>query len=611
MAPAVAVGTAAAGLALAIVAAVLRPEAESRFLPGLPFGLAVDPLAAVVLPAVAAVTLLVLVFSAADVEDGRARFTGLMLLFAAAVAVTVTATTLTTLLFAWEVMGATSYALVGFSWRDRDKVGAGTTAFLTTRTADLGLYLAAGAALAGGGGLALADLPAAAGPWRDVVAAGVLVAALGKAAQLPFSFWLSRAMEGPSPVSALLHSAAMVAMGGYLLLRTAPLLESTGWAGPVTAWAGVLTALTLGAVAIAQSDLKQLLAASTAAQLGFVVLAAGVGSVSGGAAHLVAHAATKAALFLAAGAWLSALGTKQLTALPGAARRWPVVGACAAVGLLTLAGIPPLSLWATKDDVLAVAREQSVALYVAGLAAAGMSAAYAAKALWQLLRPIPPDADAGYDTEEVGNRRIRTPQVAPVVVLAAGAAVLGLLVWPPAGTELRAALGESGAPRPPLLDLVLSATVALAVVAAVARVDLPEPRWAARWLGLGILTDRLVTRPVLRLAELLARFDDRVLDRAVLSTGRAALAPARALARFDDRMLDGAVGGLSAGTLRAARGAAVADTAGVDGAAEGVAAVTRRLGGLARRTQTGQLHQYYVLATLVLGAGLALLLLTG
>src|SRR5699024_1868484 len=122
----------------------------------------------------------------------------------------------------------------------------------------------------------LAGLPQVPAGWRDVIAAGILVAAVGKSAQLPFAFWLSRAMAGPSPVSALLHSAAMVAMGGYLLLRSAPLLQATGWAATTTAWIGALTAVILGAVAVAQRDLKQLLAASTAAQLGFVVLAVGL-----------------------------------------------------------------------------------------------------------------------------------------------------------------------------------------------------------------------------------------------------------------------------------------------------------------------------------------------
>ena len=164
------------------------------------------------------------------------------------------------------------------------------------------------------------------GGWPlHLAALGVLAAALGKAAQLPASFWLSHARDGPSPVSALLHSAAMVAMGGYLLLRTAPLLAASGWADDAAAWAGALTAVALGVVAVAQFDLKQLLAASTASQLGLVVLAAGVGGTAAGAVHLVAHALVKSLLFMLAGLWLHALGTKELEGLRSAAARAAVV----------------------------------------------------------------------------------------------------------------------------------------------------------------------------------------------------------------------------------------------------------------------------------------------
>ncbi|KGH47523.1 NADH dehydrogenase [Modestobacter caceresii] len=609
VAPAVGIVTAGVVLVLSIAVALGRPAGSAPFLPGAVFGLAVDALAAVVLPAVAAVTLLVLLFAAADITGARARFTGLVLLFAAAVVVTVCATTLPTLLFAWEVMGATSYALIGFRWQERHRVGAGLTAFLTTRTADLGLYLAAGAALAAGSGLALTDLPELPAPWRDVAAAGLLVAALGKAAQLPFTAWLSAAMQGPSPVSALLHSAAMVAMGGYLLLRVAPLLGATSWAGPTAAWVGALTALLLGAVALAQRDLKQLLAASTAAQLGFVVLGAGVAAVAGGTAHLVAHAATKALLFLAAGAWLTALGTKQLPALRGAARRWPLVGICAGVGALALAGVAPLSLWATKDAVLAGAHEESLALYLVGLAAAALSAGYAGKVLWLVWQRLPADAETGYDTEEEGTRRVRVLQQAPLVVLAVGAAVLGLLALPPVADTLRRALGAGSAPTPGLVELAVSALVAVVVLLLVRIRPLqPLPGWLEGWLGLARATDVVVVRPVLRTAEALARFDDRVLARAVTGAGRGALRTARAAARFDDGVLDRAVAGSATAGVRLADATGRADLAGPDAAVRSLAAGTRWLGGWARRTQTGQLHQYYVSAAVVLAAALALLL---
>ncbi len=579
----VGVVTAAVTLLLSVVAAFARPEVDVAFMAGSTFGLAVDALSALMLPTVAGVTLLVLVFAAGDLTRGQARFHGYMLLFASAALLTAVATTLPVLLLAWEVMGATSYALVGFWWQEHRRVSSGLTAFLTTRTADLGLYVAGGAALAGGAGMALPDLAEATDGWRVVLAVGIAVAALGKAAQLPFSFWLSRAMDGPSPVSALLHSAAMVAMGGYLLLRTQPLLEASGWPGTAVAWVGALTALLLGAVAVAQTDLKQLLAASTSAQIGFVVLAAGVGSISGGAAHLVAHAATKALLFLAAGAWLAALGTKQLPHLRGVARRWPVTGIAATVGALSLAGVVPLSLWATKDAVLAPALERSTPLYVVAIAAAAVSAAYAGKLLVLVWRPATASAEAGYDSEEQGSRHIGALQQAPLVVLAAGAALLGVLALPPVGDSLRRALDEQSVPSATVVELVASALLALVVLGLVTRVRLPEPPLVRDWWRLEVVAHTVFVAPTMALGHRLARFDDDVLDRGV--------------------------GAVADGVAWLGRRSAALDVHVVDGAVESLASGTRRLGRLATRPQTGQLHQYYVQAVVLLAAAVLLLVL--
>jgi NADH-quinone oxidoreductase subunit L len=613
----VAVSVAALVAVLAVAAAITRPAVTVPFIEGADFALAVDPLSAVVIPTVALVAFLVLVFAssrnAAPETTPPSRFHGLMLVFIAAVMTTATAATLPALLFSWELMGAMSYALIGFRWHDAKRVSAGLTAFLATRTADLGLYVAAAAALAGGAGFALSELGESTSGWRHVAAAGILVAALGKAAQLPFSFWLSRAMEGPSPVSALLHSAAMVAMGGYLLLRTAPLLAATGWAAPAAAWAGALTALALGAVAVAQKDLKQLLAASTAAQLGLVVLAAGVGATAGGTVHLVAHAATKALLFLAAGAWLAALGTRDLDALRGAGRQWPVVGAAFAVGALSLAGVAPLALWATKDQVLAAALEVSPALYVAGLAASLLSAAYAGKALFSVLGARKARGAVQYGAVQYGGgdndaRRIGAWEQAPLVVLASGAAVLGVLALPPLGGRLRSMLGGESAPAAGWIELAVSAALALAVLGLVGRWGTPRPGWAAEWLGLERAAHRLAVQPVLRLADGAARFDDDVLDRGVLLLARGIRRAAGGAARSDDKGLDAAVGAVSYGGLRAAQAAARADSGGVDAAVESTARAARRFGRAARRPQTGQLHHYYVQAAAVLAAAAVLLL---
>ncbi len=585
---------------------------------GADLALRMDPLAGVVGVAVVVVAVLVLVFAAADVTGSTARFGGLMLLFVAAVLVTVTAGTLPTLILGWEVMGACSYALIGVEWRRPATVTGGTVAFLTTRTADLGLYLAAGAALAGGGSLDLDQLANAADPWRSVAAAGIALAAIGKAAQLPFAFWLSRAMEGPSPVSALLHSAAMVAMGGFLLLRVPGLLDRTPAVAITVAWIGALTTVGLGLVALAQRDLKQVLAASTSAQLGFVVLAAGLGGVGAGVGQLLAHAATKALLFLVAGAWLSALGTRRLSALRGVARRWPLLGVSATVGLLTLAGVAPLSLWAAKEAVLSVTLAGAGwPLYLVGLLGAALSAAYAGRVLAVIWSTREPET-AALDELEPGTRRIAPAMWPPLILLAVAAVALGVLALPSVSAALAAAVGGPDPAAGPL-ELIGSAVLALVVTAvawrlnAAGRHSAPRhlPHHLENWFGLERVARTVLLQPIDRLAGLLARFDDRVLDAGVEALAGRTAALAGASARFDDRTLDPGVRSAAGRTVTLAGVAGRFDRSGLDGVVEAFGRVVRRAARLARRSQTGQIHQYYLQSAAVVVVVAVLLIVIG
>ncbi|MEU0169679.1 proton-conducting transporter membrane subunit [Streptomyces iakyrus] len=573
-APIAAVATSVASLVLACLAAFDHPTAEAPLLAGLPLRFTVDGLSGLLVVTVTAVTVAILVFSVWDVRprEARARFFGLMLLFSGSMLATVTASNLVVLLMGWEIMGATSWALIGYWWRDPERVDAANTAFVTTRAADLGLYLAAGAALVGGQSesLALDRLDRADDPWLALITAGVIVAALGKSAQLPFSFWLSRAMQGPSPVSALLHSATMVVAGAYLLLRLQPLLDASGWGGPVVAWTGAGTALVLGLVAVAQSDLKQLLAASSCAQIGFMVLAAGASGVTGGTMQLMAHAAAKSLAFLVAGAWLTLLGAKALPALRGAARRHRTAGIAFTVAALTLAGVPPLSLWAAKDAVLAAALEDGGWLYAAGLAAAVVSAAYSVKALWFVWQP------SSGERGPAPSKDYRVPVVGgvPLAALGVACAALSVPAFPPVRDAVERVLTDRAEPVPAAWELVLSGAFALAASAAAwawGSRALPIPtairHWFGDWLGLEATARALFVRPVLGLARSLAAFDDRVLDRGVEGAARGVLR----LARHTDHGTEQRV---------------------VDGAVEGVASFTGTLGRWARRPQTGQLHQY-------------------
>ncbi|MFY1672717.1 NADH-quinone oxidoreductase subunit L [Plantactinospora sp. WMMB334] len=670
-------------LGLVGAAAVRRPAASAPLFAGIEAAVRVDGLSAVMVLAVAAVTVAVLLFAAADPElsgghraepaethdrtggrrsgarqqrrprgdghpadprpeAGRGRFFGLMLLFAGAMLTTVTATTLPLLLMAWEVMGAASWALIGFWWRERPRVRAARTAFLTTRAADLGLYLAAGAAMAGGVlSLRLDALPAATGGWLSVLTAGVLLAALGKSAQLPFSFWLSRAMAGPGPVSALLHSATMVAAGAYLLLRLHPLLAASGWGAPTAAWIGAVTALLMGLVAVAQTDVKQLLAASTSAQVGFMVLAAGTGGLVGGVAHWVAHAATKSLLFLTAGVWLAVLGTGRLAELRGAARRLPLVGAAFAAGAATLAGLPPLALWATKDRILAAAFAEQPALYAVGLAAGLVATGYGVKLAWYLFRPDPaggvPDgggadrgvpagagadrgvpAGAGADRGVPAGGGADSGMLVPLGVLGVAAVGLGALALPGPWRALRETLGIAAAPSAPGWQVAASITVAL-VGAALAWWCMPAARlrspgaarWPHRWLGLEAVAYRWLADRALLLGRALARFDDRVLDPAVSGLARTGPWLARTAARHAEARLDGAVRGVARAGLWVARTAGRTDDGLLDRLVRGLGAGGRRLGALARRPQTGLAHQHYAEFTVALAVLILFLLFVG
>ncbi len=322
--------------------------------------------------------------------------------------------------------------------------------------------------------------------------------------------------------------------------------------------------MVLGLVAVAQTDLKQLLAASTCAQIGFMVLAAGAGAVTGGTLQLIAHAAAKSLAFLVTGAWLTALGTKALPTLRGAARRHRTVGITFTVAALALAGVPPLSLWAAKDVLLAGALDESAALYVVGLAGAVISAVYSVKALWFVWRPaVVPD-----DTAEPLPYATRLP----LVTLAVSCAALTVTCFPPVRDAVERVLG-GGQPAPEAWELVLSGGLALAVSAFVwmrgpQLLALPGriAAWAADWLRLENAARALLAGPVMRLAA--------------------------ALSAFDDQVLDGAVEGVARGSVRLAQWTNTHVEGLVDGAVERVAGGTRALGRWARRPQTGQLHQY-------------------
>ncbi|HEU5431992.1 MAG TPA: proton-conducting transporter membrane subunit, partial [Thermomicrobiales bacterium] len=417
-----AVSLVAAGFALADVARGIESATIVPGLPGMPLRLTADPLGALLALTVAVVSFLIFTYAAGAMagDPGQTRFFAGMAFFAAAMQTLVLAGDWLLFLAAWELIGFASYLLIGF-WFARPGVGgAATRAFTTTRAADLGLYLGVFILTAAAGTTAIAASRQVGGAAAAVAGLALLVAAIGKSAQVPLQGWLQDAMVGPTSVSALLHSATLVVAGVVLLSRADPLLTpDVRFAIGVV---GGVTAVVAGLSAVAQRDVKRLLAASTSSQIGLMLLALGAGSVAAAVVHLVANAAMKSALFLGVGVFQHDRDSTAFAALAGVGRERRGVFAAVVVAGLALAGIPPLAGFWSKDAVIAAALDAPTALALAPLALAGalLTGIYVAR----MLRLLWGDASDGG----------REPEAATAELIAMGTGLAGL-------TALAAILG--------------------------------------------------------------------------------------------------------------------------------------------------------------------------
>jgi len=546
-------GVAVAGAAAAAVAPLVllvaaaggeRERSAFEWLPagGLEVGLRLDPLSAVMAATVATVGLVVLVHASGYFAADPRRRAALawLLAFLAAMQGLVLADGYLALLVFWELVGAASARLIAHSRDDPAAAPGAVRAFLTTRGADLGFYVALLALYAGAGTLAFgAERPD--GALGAVVGGGLVLAAIGKSAQAPLQTWLAGAMAGPTPVSALLHSATMVAAGVYLLARSHELLA--GWPLELAGWVGALTAVGGAAIALAQGELKRVLAGSTTSQLGLMFVGVAAGGPAVAVFHLVAHAAGKAGLFLATGVFQRNRATTELDGLRGAGRDDRAAFAGFAVGALSIAAVPPLAAFWSKDHIAAAA-ESEPAWFVLVLLAASGSAAY-------LLRPalVLLARDRAHDARErrqLGGplpRRGRGAMLAALAVLAVASLELGAV-----GAPLARFLGEAPLPTSTLsLALSLLALVAgAAAVLAGARAPAALIRAARRQLYARELQRALAERPVLAAAAAGELLETRRIDAAVDGVGRRALELARSQDWIERRGIDAAVDGLAA-----------------------------------------------------------------
>ncbi|MBA3306620.1 MAG: NADH-quinone oxidoreductase subunit L, partial [Thermoleophilaceae bacterium] len=381
-------GLLAAGFTLARVAGGARYEARLPGLPEFPLRLVADPLTATLSTVVAVVGALVMLYAVGYMgeEHDKPRFYAGMSFFVAAMQALVLAGDWVLLLGAWELIGLSSYLLIGFWYQREGVASAATRAFLYTRTADLGLYVGIFVLVTQAGTTEISETLRTGGAAAVVAGLLLLVAAAGKSAQTPLSGWLQDAMAGPTPVSALLHSATLVAAGAILMIRTSPLLPQSVLL--VVGLLGGVTILVAGLTALAERDLKRLLAASTSGQYGFMLLAVGAGSPGAAVAHLAAHAAMKSSLFLGAGVFQHARGSTEFDDLGGVGRDRRLAFYGCVISGLALAGVPPLSGFFSKDAIIAASFDSPYAALFGPLALAGtlLTGAYVARAarlLWR------------------------------------------------------------------------------------------------------------------------------------------------------------------------------------------------------------------------------------
>jgi NADH-quinone oxidoreductase subunit L len=308
----------------------------------------------------------------------------------------------------WEGVGACSYLLISF-WFTRDSAAsAGKKAFVTNRVGDFGFMTAVFLIFSAFGTLSYSGVLPLAGDLSKTTATAIalllFLGACGKSAQLPLYVWLPDAMEGPTPVSALIHAATMVTAGVYLMVRVAPILAMAPDALTVIAWVGALTALFAATVACAQNDIKRVLAYSTISQLGYMFLAVGSGAYVAAIFHMVTHAFFKALLFLGAGSVIHGLHDEQDMKRMGALKKYmPITTATFVIGWLAIAGVPPFAGFWSKDDILLGAWEKSPALWGIGLITAFLTAYYMTRQVrlvfWGDERWRHPDAPAEADAE--------------------------------------------------------------------------------------------------------------------------------------------------------------------------------------------------------------------
>jgi NADH-quinone oxidoreductase subunit L len=404
-------------------------------------GIFIDPMTITMFGVITTVALMVNIFSIGYMK-GEPRyfwFFALLQLFVASMLMLVMADNMLLVYISWELVGVCSFLLIGFYWEKRSATEAAKKAFITTRVGDVGLLIGIILLWRATGTFNIQEIihHAEAGDigntYLFVSIMFVFLGCMGKSAQVPFHVWLPDAMEGPTPVSALIHAATMVVAGVYLTARLLPIFEVADGAMLVVTIVGLTTALLTGFMALAQTDIKKVLAYSTVGQLGFMFVALGSGNPSVALFHLTTHAFFKSLLFLGSGSVIHATHHNQeMDKLGGLWKKMPITGTTFFVGSLALAGLPPLAGFWSKDEIFVSLDERwgAWAVVLLGLAAV-LTAFYSARLFIRTFMGEPKDEHVHEHTHESA-----FVMTGPLMFLATLAAVSGFIVFHGVGKAL-------------------------------------------------------------------------------------------------------------------------------------------------------------------------------
>jgi len=592
-----------------VPATLVRTAAGGSASLRLDFAFRYDSLAAVMTLVVTGVGLLIHIYSVGYMAHDKsyARFFAYLNLFTSAMLVLVLGANLGVMFIGWEGVGLCSYLLIGF-WFEKDAAAnAGKKAFITNRVGDLGFLLGTGLLVYALGTVDIAGIAAAVEggslPKGTATAAALLlfVGATGKSAQIPLYTWLPDAMEGPTPVSALIHAATMVTAGVYMVARLHVLFSFSGTALVVVGLTGAFTAVYAATMGLVQTDIKRVLAYSTISQIGTMFIGLGVGAYAAGIFHLVTHAFFKSLLFLAAGSVIHALsGEQDMRKMGGLRGRLPRTYRVFLVGALAISGIPGLSGFFSKDEILASAfASGNYAIWGLGLVAAALTAFYMFRLIFLTFygeERFP--AEAGLKMRESPPMMLVPLRILAILAVAGGyvglPSVLGGGDW--FGRFLESSTGVPKA-RPEAMTEVLlmigAAGVALAAIGAahaiyVKRRGEPARRFAARFPTLV----RTVSRKYY-----VDEFYGRVFVGGVFALARIA-------DWIDRRVIDGLVDGSARLARGVSRLAILFDEGAVDGAVNGIGRLHLNASSVLRRLQTGRISHYAL--AVVLGAALVI-----